>query len=261
MTPIPGFGSRILRSTRLAKLAILIGLVVIWQGLSEVSPRDILPSPAVTLSAFVSLVTLRSVPSLPQALGLTLAEILGAFALAAVLGVSTAVLFSSSSLLRAAFTPMVIALFAIPHIIVFPLFIVAFGLGALSKVAYGFLAAYPVVVLGGYAAISRVDRATVLSARSLGVRGATLLTRVVVPASFSSIVGTLRVAFGVTIVTTIVAEMIGSVGGLGYDLRNAYQSFETPDYLAMAIAIMVLALLLNFGAFLLESRVKRWQRD
>ncbi len=128
------------------------------------------------------------------------------------------------------------------------------------KIAYGLLAAYPVIVFGGYAAITRIDRATVLSARSLGVTGLSLMAKVVIPASFSSLLGVLRVGLGVVVVTTIVAEMIGSLGGLGFYLRTAYEEFETPEYLAMVLVIMGLALALNFGAYLLELRVRRWRR-
>jgi NitT/TauT family transport system permease protein len=249
-----------LSSPNLAKALILIVIVLLWQLGSDVSPRDILPGPLVVFSALVSLLTLRTIPQLPEAMGLTLFEITAGFLIATILGLSTALLFSTSRLLRGAYLPIVIVIFAVPHIIILPVFIVVFGLGALSKIAYGLLAAYPVIVLGGYSAISRVDRSTVLAARSLGVRGSHLLTKIVLPASVSSVAGTLRVAFAVVIATTIVAEMIGSIGGLGFYLTTAYEEFDTPEYLAMALIIMAFALALNSTASFLESRVRRWRR-
>jgi NitT/TauT family transport system permease protein len=249
-----------LSSPTLVKTLILVAFVVLWQLLSEVSPREILPGPLVVLSALVSLLELRTIPGLPHALGLTLLEILAGFLIATTLGLSTALLFSMRRILRGAYLPIVIVIFAIPHIIIFPVFIVIFGLGALSKIAYGVLAAYPVIVLGGYGAISRVDRSTIIAARSLGVSARDLLTKIVIPASVSSLAGTLRVAFAVVIATTIVAEMIGSVDGLGYYLTTAYEEFNTPEYLAMALVVMVFATGLNSVASLLESRMKRWRR-
>jgi NitT/TauT family transport system permease protein len=249
-----------LSSPTLAKALILVALVLLWQLVSQVSPRDILPGPLVVFSALVSLLTLKTIPNLPEALGLTLLEISAGFLIATILGLSTALLFSTARLLRGAYLPIIIIIFAVPHIIILPVFIVFFGLGALSKIAYAVLAAYPVIVLGGYGAISRVDRSTILAARSLGVRSRDLLTKIVLPASVSSLVGTLRVAFAVVIATTIVAEMIGSIGGLGFYLTTAYEEFNTPEYLAMALIVMAFALVLNSAASFLESRMRRWRR-
>jgi NitT/TauT family transport system permease protein len=242
-----------------AKAVIFVVFVLLWQGLSAISPRDILPSPLVVLSALFALLTLRTIPQLPIAVGLTLFEISAAFVVTAALGLSTALAFSASRLLRAAYLPVIILIFAVPHIIILPVFIVVFGLGALSKIAYAVLAAYPVVVIGALSAISRVDRSTVLAARSLGIGGIALLTKVVVPASFSSLAGTLRVAFAVVITTTLVAEMIGSVGGLGFYLTTAYEEFNTPEYLAMALLVMGFAVALNSVASYAEKRARRWR--
>ena len=68
MTQNPADRRLRLSSPNLAKALILIVIVLLWQLGSDVSPRDILPGPLVVFSALVSLLTLRTIPQLPEAL-------------------------------------------------------------------------------------------------------------------------------------------------------------------------------------------------
>ena len=251
---------RLLRSPTLAKIVAVTAVISIWQVVGTTVPRVILPTFSEVVSAFYRLLTLQTIPQLPNAVGITLFEILASFAIAASLGVFTAFVLSSNRTLNGAILPLVVVIFAVPHIIFFPVTVVLFGLGSLSKIAYGVLAGFPVITLGATAAISRIDRSTVDVARSLGAGSRALLIKVVVPGSISSIATTLRVGFGVVLITTIVAEMLGSLSGLGYYLREEFEFFHTPDYFAMVALVMVVAVCLNQTASYFEQSVRKWSR-
>jgi len=212
------------------------------------------------MAAFYRLVTLQTIPTLPWAFLVTLSEILLAFGIATCLGIALALALESNKVLKGAFLPAVTALFSVPHVILFPLTIVLFGLGIYSKVAYGVLAGFPVITLGVLAAFAQVSRSTLDVGRSMGARGTALFTKIVLPASLSSIAGTLRVGFGLVVVATVVGEMLGSLDGLGFYLRTEFEIFKTADYLAVVILVIVLVLGLNAAASYAEKRAKKWSR-
>ncbi len=250
----------LLKSASLGKAAVLVAVLVAWQFLAGETQRYILPSPGAVAFALYKMLTLQTLPKLPEALGLTLFEISAAFVMAASLGVAVALLLSYNKMLRTAYVPIVLLIFTIPHIILLPVAFVVFGLGSLSKIAYAALAGFPVITFGVMTAISQVSRSTVDVARSMGARSYSLFTKVILPASISNLVATLRIGLGLIIITTIVAEMVGSLDGLGYYLRTEAENFQTPQYLALALIVMGFALGLNFSASVAEGWVRKRRR-
>lgn len=243
-----------------ARTFLLVAMIVVWQAVGTSVSRALLPPFSEVVIAFYGLATLQTIPTLPWALLVTLSEILLAFGIATCLGIALALALESNKVLKGAFLPAVTAIFSTPHIILFPLAIVLFGLGIYSKVAYGVLAGFPVITLGVLAAFAQVNPSTLDVGRSMGARGTTLFTKIVLPASLSTIAGTLRVGFGLVVVTTIVGEMLGSLDGLGFYLRTEFETFRTADYLAVVVLVIILVLGLNAAASYFEKRAKKWSR-
>lgn len=239
----------------IVQLVVICAFALVWQFLSSTTNPVILPSFVSTMGALLSVLQLAAIPELPHALGVTLLEIAGGFAISASLAFILSAAFTLNRTLKSAYYPLFLFLFAIPHIVLFPLFIVSFGLGPLSKIAYGAFAGFPLMVLGMLAAFTRVERQAIALARSMGASTRTLFTKVVLPSAASGIVSTLRVGLGTVAVVTVVAEIIGSTDGLGFYLRTEFESFQTADYFAMVIVIGVVVLIVNYSFTILEGRL------
>jgi ABC-type nitrate/sulfonate/bicarbonate transport system permease component len=237
------------------QLAAICVFALIWQLLSINTNPVILPSFVSVASALLSVIRLAAIPELPHALGITLFEIAAGFAISAVLAFLLAVALTLNRTLRSAYYPLILFLFAIPHIVLFPLFIVTFGLGPFSKVAYGAFAGFPLMVLGMLASFTRVERSAIALARSMGAGTRMVFTKVVLPSSLSGIFSTLRVGLGTVAVVTVVAEVIGSTDGLGYYLRTEFEVFQTSDYFALVIVIGAVVLLVNYSFTVLERKL------
>jgi len=239
----------------LLQLAAAVFFALTWQLLSGTTNPVILPSFVSIMEALLSVLQLSAIPELPHALGITLMEIAGGFALSAGLAFIFAAALTLNRTLKSAYYPLFLFLFAIPHIVLFPLFIVSFGLGPLSKIAYGTFAGFPVMVLGMLASYTKVESPAIALARSMGAGSRKVFTKVVLPSAASGIVSTLRVGLGTVAVVTVVAEVIGSTDGLGFYLRTEFENFQTADYFALVIVIGAVVLLVNYSFTILEGRL------
>ena len=81
------------------------------------------------------------------AIGVTLIEMVVAFAMSVVFGMLIGVLVGLTDIGRRSFYPIVLLLYGIPQAILLPLFVLMFGLGPASKIAFGFShGVFPVIV-------------------------------------------------------------------------------------------------------------------
>jgi NitT/TauT family transport system permease protein len=208
----------------LLQAAVLAAVLVAWETL----PARLGLTPLV-LPRFSAVLAAAGEP-LPGGAGLlpnlvvTTREILLAFALAAVLGVVTGTAMALSRPLEALLRPVLTALFAVPLITLIPLFLVAFGLGESSKIAFGALYAFFPVAFNTAVGVSSVEEIHLWVGRSFGLSRSARLRKIVLPGAARQIFGGLQMGLAISIVAVVSAEVFGSSAGLGYLLQRSAQS-------------------------------------
>jgi ABC-type nitrate/sulfonate/bicarbonate transport system permease component len=157
-------GSRL--AQRLVQLGFVALVGVAWQITvlrGGVNPL-LLPPPAAVYREFMSLlITGMFWPDLK----VTLYELAVAFSISAVAGSSIGYVVSGSRYAIRVFDPLLAGIFAIPAILLYPLYVLFFGLGPGSKIAMGATIAFFPIVLNTISGLSRVDSAYVTAARSM----------------------------------------------------------------------------------------------
>ena len=148
---------RLLRWLLPALLALL--LLAGWQALHHSLPpsrRFLLPDLPRLLAAFR-----EHGPDLLSAARYTAAAALGGFGLAALVAVGASLLLASSSLVRAALYPYLMALQMVPVIIIAPILILWVGPGAQSVIIVTFLISFFPLVVNTTQGLLSVDRGQV----------------------------------------------------------------------------------------------------
>jgi len=222
---------------RAIQFAFLGALLVAWFAIGRtgaISPLFLPPMEAVA----AALVRLVQTAEFWSAVGTTLTTIIEAYLIAAVLGILAGWLVTRSRFLTRVLEPIVSGLFAIPITLFFPVFILMFGIGPESKVAYG--AAY------GFFPI----------ARSLGVSGFGLFRHVLFPAAFPVILTGLRIGFFICFASVLGGETISSVSGVGRNIALAAELMEPARMYAWIAFVIVAALVLNALVSALENRMR-----
>src|SRR5690606_29527821 len=103
-----------------------------------------------------------------SALKITLFEIVVATLAAWILGIGTGIIGGLMVPVGKVSAPILSALLAVPHIIWYPLFIVWFGIGPGSKIAYGLFNGYFPIALTTLEAVRHIDWRYVKLGRSFG---------------------------------------------------------------------------------------------
>lgn len=158
-------------------------------------------------------------------------------------------------------TPVLRLLAEINPFSLFPVFIVLFGIGEISKITMIFWVCLWPILLNTLTGIQNVDGLLIKSARSLGVSGRQLFFKVILPAASPNIFHGVRTSCGVAFFMLIAAEMIGASSGLGWLVLNAQINYQIPKLFAATIMISALGLLLNYLFGILEEKLLSWKEN
>jgi ABC-type nitrate/sulfonate/bicarbonate transport system permease component len=243
----------------------LLPFVVIGLALAawEIAARSGLWSPLLFPSLeriFRELILFFSKSELLMEAWISLTRALGGFALAAAAGVLIGMLMGRSPFIAGLLDPLFSGTYAVPKLALFPIFILLFGIGSLSKVFLIFLEClYPIVIMTCQGARS-VNRVLLWSAQNMGASRAEILRRVVIPASAPFIFAGFRVAVPVAMIVVVITEMISSADGLGYLVIYSLASLKTDRMLAVVLVISLLGYALDKGLVALRDRLIYWEK-
>ena len=243
---------------RWKRLIALVAVFGAWEGLSRVGVLDPFYAPAPTsIGAVVA--ELFATGDIYSHLQATFSAALGGLVLGlligGVLGFAAALVPTLSELLE----PVMIALNAVPRVILAPLFLIWFGIGIGSKIALAFLLVSILTFFSVYSGIREVDQRLVERVKTFGGGTPTLIREVYWPSVTTWVMSNLKVAVGFAFTGAVVGEFVASTRGLGYLLGFAQSTYNTSLVLALISLVMVFVLMLFAGAGRLERRLLHWR--
>src|SRR5882762_6906940 len=153
----------------------------------------------------------------------------------------------------------VLAVWPIPPLAFLPMFLVWFGLGEASKVAFiGYTTFFPMFVAVA-AAVLRVDVTLLRAAASLGAGHLDLIHRVIVPAALPGIIVALRLGFALALFVIVGAEFMGADAGLGHLIMEGRNFFLPAQIVMGALVLGLLGSIVNALLLAAERRLFRWR--
>ncbi len=156
---------------------------------------------------------------------------------------------------------LVQALRQVSSLSLFPVFLLFFGIGEISKIAVIFWGTQWPILLNTINGVKSVDPILIKSARSMGSNDYSIFKKVVLPSSMPSIITGLRLGATHAILVLVAAEMIGATSGLGYSIRNWEYNFMIPEMYAAIITLAVLGLITNYLLIWIEKRIIKWKEE
>ncbi|MCZ8521457.1 MULTISPECIES: ABC transporter permease [Paenibacillus] len=225
-------------SVRLTQLSLLVLFFGMWEAAARLKWIDglLFSSP----SRILGLLSEKLMDgTLLGHTWVTVWETVVGFLLGTLLGTAGAALIWFSPFLSRVLDPYIVVLNSLPKVALGPLFIVALGPGVLSIIATTLSLTVIITILVVYNAFREVDPNLVKVVRIFGGSTATVFRKVVLPASYPSIVSTLKVNVGLAWVGVIVGEFLVSKAGLGYLIIYGFQVF---NFTLVIGALFVIAL-------------------
>lgn len=254
------------RAAWLESLALLAAILALWWAASHGGwvNRVFLPTPEAT------------VESLAQGLGLvagqgegagelggftlaTIGRMLAGWLLASLLGIALGALIGSSAAARAWLQPTLEFIRPLPASAVMPLAVSIFGLSAgmvLAVVAFG--AMWPVLLATVHGLASVHERLREVAA-ALQLPRRAFLWKIGLPNALHDILAGMRLSMTVSLIVSIVGEMIATQPGLGQAILLAARSFRASDLFAGIVLLGAIGFVSNALLALAEARLLKWQ--
>jgi ABC-type nitrate/sulfonate/bicarbonate transport system permease component len=178
-------------------------------------------------------------------LRVTLEELAAAFSLAASAGVMAGFWVSRSRFTIQVFDPLFSALYVIPTILLFPLFVLFFGLGSGSKIAMGATIAFFPIVMTTTAGLGNVDAGLAKAMKSMGASDLQMFWLVLLPAALPVVLSGLRIGLMQAFLAILGGETIAALAGLGHQIVNFSDTMDTPCMFAYIVLVLCIAAGLN----------------
>lgn len=155
--------------------------------------------------------------------------------------------------------PIVIAVNSVPNLALIPIIILVFGIGTTSKIILVLLSCIVVMEMNTQAGVENVDRQLKRMARSFGATDRQMIKTVIVPGMIPFFMTGVRICVGKAVVAVAVAELFGSVAGLGNILIKAQSEMNMPVMYASVVLLTIIGIALTQSVVMLERALSRWK--
>jgi NitT/TauT family transport system permease protein len=201
------------------------------------------------LPSSIGMALLNDTDELLTALGWTALSAVGGFAASAVVGVALAIVLSASSLIRRAFYPYTIFFQTVPIVAIAPMLLFWIGSGPFPVAVCAFIVSVFPVIANTLAGLMSTDPALVDLFRLYGASPLSAMWKLRLPSALPSILTGLRIAAGLAVIGTVVAEfLVGqSMGKVGLGILVVDGIHQA--HLDIAFAAVLLASMLGLMIF------------
>jgi NitT/TauT family transport system permease protein len=238
-------------------IGAFVFVVALWLLITElglVHPQ-FLPSPWAVLSSWAALV--ENAGYLTD-IGISIARVWVAFLVAAVMAIPIGVLMSSYRVMGAVSEPLIDFVRYLPVPALVPLTLIWLGIGEGSKIALLWIGTFFQLVLLVADDARRVPKEFIETGRTLGAGDTALMKDVLFPAMLPNMVDSLRITLGWCWTYLLVAEIVASSSGIGYELWTARRYGKTPEVFAGILTIGVIGLVSDQAIRFLHRRAFRY---
>lgn len=219
--------------------------------------RLLLPSPNEVGTTMLRLIQTRS---FWNSVGVTFSSIAQAYAIAVVAGALAGYLVTRSKTAMSVLEPVIAGLFTIPLTLLLPLFILFFGIGPASKIAYGATYAFFPIALNTIAAFGHFDERWLRAARAMGASRWHLFRYILMPGAFPVLVTGLRIGFVICFASVLGGETIASAVGIGHNISLSAEQMEPGRLYAWIAFVTLTAITLNILITTIENAIVRRER-
>ncbi|ASP21801.1 oligopeptide transporter permease [Antarctobacter heliothermus] len=240
---------------RFVDIAVLIVVFVgVWEVAHQWAGDVALTSPWDTIK--YSIQTLFSASFWPHVWA-TMSSFAIAMVVAAFSGILIGAVLGYNRLAGEVAEPILVGVYSIPKVTLYPIILLFFGIGSAASVAFGALHGIVPISLFTMNAVRNIKPVYLKTAKVLRLTPRQLLLSILLPASLPEVFTGLRVGFSLTLVGTLLAEMFGSRQGLGHMLMNAIGMHDMDVIMSITLLLALFAVIVNSGLLWIDRRLHR----
>ena len=248
------------RKELLRGIVSIVGGLAVWELLAQLLLENdlLIPPPSSVVQSFWNLTVTGE---LNKHFAATLTEFVYGFTTACVIGVIIGYFMGMHKRFDEIMDPWIATLYSIPIITVVPLIIIWFGIGMVSKVIVVFKITAVAIILNTAAGIKNLDPVWLELAKSLRLGSWETTYKIRFPGALPYIITGMRLGVGRALLGVVVAELMAANAGLGYLLRDASETWDSPKlfvtvFLLAAMGLVSFNLIKRF-----ERRMAPWRQS
>jgi ABC-type nitrate/sulfonate/bicarbonate transport system permease component len=252
-----GLRQFLLRHGGVVRLGVVALILIAWEIAARwfIDPLFISPPSRVLLS----LGAVWQTNGVPAALRLTLFELAAAFSIAVVIGLTVGLAVGLQPFARRSVMPIILLLYGLPQITILPLFILYFGIGPASKIAFGVTHGMFPIMIAIVAGVQNLKPILLVSARSMGASRWQILRWVIFPHMIPSLFAGMRLGMSGALLGVLLAELYVSTAGIGHFTTMFTENFDPTKLFGLVAMLATMAIVLNEIVRRAETRFSRWR--
>jgi ABC-type nitrate/sulfonate/bicarbonate transport system permease component len=254
-----GIKAALIRHPGLARLLVVVLLFLFWEVSARwwIDPMFMSPPSQVLLS----LGSMFETNGVPAALQITFWELAVAFVISVVIGLAVGLAVGLSRFSNRSFMPIILLLYGTPQITILPLFILYFGIGAPSKIAFGVSHGVFPIIVTIVAGVQNIKPILMTAAHSMGASRWQIFRWVIFPHMIPSFFAGMRLGMTGVLLGVLLAELYVSTAGIGYFTTMFTQNFDPTKLLGLIGTLAAMAIILNELVRRAEVHFARWRTD
>jgi NitT/TauT family transport system permease protein len=247
---------------RLNQRASAVYLLLIFFVLWEIVPRVGLADPVYLppLSRVLQEAAVVGFSQLATDVIISVGRIVSGFAIAIVCALPLGFVLAGAFKKASAFLNPLMTFFSqIPPFILFPVFIIIFGVGETGILTVIIWSAFWPTLFAAIAGANHADPLLIKSARSMGAGRLSIFANVIIPGALPQIMTGMRNGLTLCFMMLIGAETMGASSGMGWEINMAQRMAVVPRIYLMALVVAIVGLIINYLFEWLERHVVVWR--
>ena len=235
-------------------LLLIAGIVALWQVLFWLAGDIALTSPASTVAHLWKLIgTTRFWEHTAE----TARAFAFAVAISLVGGVALGVMLGLNRTSGVVSEPILIALYSLPKVTLYPLVLLCFGLGISAKVAFGAMHGLIPVTIFTLKAIMQIKPVLWRTAHAMRLTSRQTALTIALPAVLPEVIAGARLGFSLTLLGVLIGEMFASQRGLGFMIMSAMGLGDIATIMSVALFLSIFAIGANSLLLWLDRAIPR----
>lgn len=251
-----GLWARLAARPNLIRVISVIVFLMVWEATAKGIDPLLFAGPSTISRAFWRLAVSGELPS---QLLISLSIFLIGLTLACLIGVTTGLAMGRYRLVEYLIDPYINALYATPRIALVPLLILWLGLDTQMKIFVVFLGSFFPITINTAQGVKNVSSHYVEVARAYGATEHQVFRKVILPSAAPFIMTGFRLGVGRALVGMVVAELLGTLSGLGAMVDKYASEFDTAALFVPIITLAILGVAVTELVKQLEKRLMRWK--
>ena len=242
------------RWSHLVSIVVGWGLFICaWYALSTLIGSQKLPSPHVIFSEVWTIIigpggdtpNASAEANFVSSIQVSLTRVVTGFLLAFIISIGLASLVAYRTWWRDVVTRLLELITNIPTVSLALIALLTLGVSSLGPTLTTTLVATPYILMNLLEGLTNVDHGLIIMSRSFGRTRMQIITSVLIPSSFYSMLGGARTAFTAAWHMEILTEVFASSAGVGFQIRSSFVAHDLRGLLAWTVLFILIMLIFD----------------